>query len=115
ITFTNSRRFYTIYNVVNWYDNAGSQQYNSLQVSASKTYGRNLFFNTGWTWAKDLTDTQNTGAGFSGPVIQNQFDRASERGDNILDRTHRIYGNIIYNLPVGRGQRFLGNARSVVD
>jgi hypothetical protein len=115
IPFSNGRRFYPIYNTVNWYDNGGSQQYNSLQVSASKTYGKNLFFNTGWTWAKDLTDTQNTGASFSGPVIQNQFDRVSERGDNILDRTHRLYGNVIYTLPAGRGQRFLGNVPSVVN
>src|SRR5262249_789755 len=64
--FSPSRRFYPLYNQVIWYDNGGTQQYNALQVSASKTYGKNLFFNAGWTWSKDLTDTQNTNATFTG-------------------------------------------------
>ena len=115
IPFTASRRLYPIYNVITWYDNGGSQQYNALQVSASKTYGKNLFFNTGWTWAKDLTDTQNNGSSFSGPTIQNAYDRRSERGDNVLTRPHRVYVNAIYSLPFGRDQRFAGGANRVVD
>ncbi len=113
--FSNSRRIYPIFNVVNWHDNGGSQQYNALQVSASKTYGKTLFFNTGWTWAKDLTDTQNTGTGFSGPVLESQYDRAAERGDNVVTRPHRVYVSLIYNLPVGRGQHFLSGAPRILD
>src|SRR5262249_42151135 len=91
---------------VTWYDNGGTQQYNALQVSGSKTYGKNLFFNTGFTWAKDLTDTQNTNATFTGPMVQDQYNRRADRGDNILTRPVRVYINAIYALPVGRDQRF---------
>jgi hypothetical protein len=115
IPFTTNRRIYPIYNTVTWYDNGGTQQYNALQVSASKTYGKNLFFNTGWTWAKDLTDDQNNGSSFSGPSIQNAYDLRSERGNNVLTRPHRIYVNTIYTLPVGKSQRFLTNANRLVD
>jgi len=115
IPFTTSRRIYPVYNTVTWYDNGGTQQYNALQVSASKTYGNNLFFNTGWTWAKDLTDTQNNGSSFSGPTIQDAYNRRADKGDDVLTRPHRVYINAIYSLPVGKGQRFLGNASRLAD
>ena len=115
IPFTSARRFYPLYNNLTWYDNGGVQQYNALQVSASKTYGRSLMFNTGWTWAKDITDTQNTGSGFSGPTIQDQFNRAAERADNVLTRTQRVYANLIYALPVGRGQPFAANLPKALE
>jgi hypothetical protein len=115
IPFTNSRRIYPLYNTVTWYDNGGTQQYNALQVSASKSYGKSLFFNTGWSWAKDLTDTQNNGSSWSGPTIQNAHDRRAERGDDILTRPHRVYVNAIYNLPFGKDQRFLSNANRALN
>jgi hypothetical protein len=115
IPFTNSRRIYPIYNSVTWYENGGSQQYNALQVSAFKTYGKNIFFNAGWTWAKDITDDQNTGSGFSGQSLENPYNRAIERADNVLTRTHRVYASVIWALPVGRGQAALSHANGVVD
>ena len=113
--FSPSRRFYPLFNTVTWYDNGGTEQYNALQFSASKTYGKNLFFNTGFTWAKDLTDTQTTGAFAIGPPIQDQFNRRAERGNNLLTRPERLYVNTIYNLPVGRDQRFLKSANRYLD
>jgi hypothetical protein len=91
------------------------QQYNALQASASKTYGKNLFMNAGWTWAKDITDDQNTGSSFSGQTIENAYNRSAERADNVLTRTHRVYGNAIWALPVGRGQAALSNAHPVLE
>jgi hypothetical protein len=114
IPFSLKGRTYPIYNTVNWYDNGGNQQYNSLQVSVLRTYGRNLYFAAGWTWAKDLTDTQNT-AGFTGPQIQDADNRAAERGDNAITRKHRGYINAVYYVPVGRGQRFLSNSNWLLN
>jgi hypothetical protein len=115
IPFNTTRRTYPIFNAVTWYENGGVQQYNALQVSASKTYGKNLFLNTGWTWAKDITDDQNTGSSFSGQTIENAYSRAVERADNVLTRTHRVYANMIWALPVGRGQVALSNAQPVLE
>jgi hypothetical protein len=115
IPFTPSRYIYPNFYAVNWYDNGGTQQYNALQVSASKTYGKNLIFNTGWTWAKDLTDDQDNIAGFSGPVIQNAYDLRAERGNNTLTRPNQVYINSLYSLPVGKGQAFLSNTNRFAD
>ena len=110
--FSTGRRPYPLYSNIIWSDNGGNEFYNGLEVAATKKYGKNLSFGAGWTWARDLTDTQDGGAGgtqFGGQVIQNQFDRAAEKSDNALVLRHRGYAYGIYTLPFGRGQRFLGN------
>ena len=115
IHFSTSRRAYPLFNVVTWYDNGGTQQYNALQISAAKSYGKNLFFNTGFTWAKDLTDAQNTSASFTSPLVQDSFNRRADRGNNLLTRPLRLYINAIYSLPFGRDQRFGGRINPVLD
>ena len=112
--FNANRRPYPIYNNITWRENGGTQQYNSLQVSAQTHSNRGFTFRTGWTWAKDLTDTQD-GGGFAGPSIENQLDRRSERGDNVLTRTHRFYFAPIWDLPFGQKRRFLPDANRFVQ
>src|SRR5581483_6183317 len=74
--------------------------------------GNQLTFNAGYTWAKDLTDTQE--GTFSGPTIQNQFDRRAEYGNNLLTPTHRVFGYAIWHIPVGKGHRIL-NRGGIVE
>lgn len=115
VPFSTSRLFYPIYNQIIYADNGGNQQYNALEVAARKSAGKNLTFNAGWTWSKDITDTQNSTAYGGGQVIQNQFDRSSERANSSYSVPQRFYGYAIYTLPVGRTQRFLSTASPVVE
>ena len=105
--FANSRRPYPLFNNISYYDNGGDQRYDGLQTTISKNYGNSLTFNAGHTWAKDLTDTQE--GTFTGQTIQNQFDRRSERANNLLTASQRVYGYAIYQLPAGKGRRFLNH------
>jgi hypothetical protein len=115
IPFSAGRLFYPIYNQITYADNGGNQQYNALEVAARKSAGKNLTFNAGWTWSKDLTDTQNATAYGGGQLIQNQFDRRSERANSSYSVPQRFYGYVLYTLPIGRNQRFLSTAHPVVD
>jgi hypothetical protein len=103
--FAANRRPYPIFNSISYYDNGGNQHYHGLQATVAKNYGNSLTFNGGYTWAKDLTDTQE--GTFTGQTIQNQFDRRAEYGNNLLTPTHRVYGYAIYTLPFGKGRRYL--------
>jgi hypothetical protein len=105
ILFSNARRFYPIFNTITYYENGGNQRYQGLQATFAKNFGSQLTFNAGYTFAKDLTDTQE--GTFSGPIIQNQFDRRSEYGNNLLTPTHRVFGYAIWHIPVGKGHRIL--------
>ena len=102
--FTPSRYTYPQYNSVIWADNGGIENYNSLQVVARKTLDHGLSFKAGWTWAKDLTDTQDQ-TSYTGQVIQNTYDRAAEYGNATNVSRHRVFLNAIYDLPFGSAKR----------
>ncbi|MCX6621796.1 MAG: TonB-dependent receptor, partial [Acidobacteria bacterium] len=113
-----SRRPYPVYNRVIWADNGGNDVYNGLEMAAKRSQGKNLTYSGGYTWARDLTDTQDSGGGgsaYGGQVIQNQFDRRSERTNNGLMLKQRAFGYAIWVLPLGKGQRFLGKPNRVMD
>ncbi len=112
--FSNALRPYGLYNQVIFADTGGTQFYNALEMAAQKKFSRNLTFNTGWTWSKDLTDTQDAGGGgtaFGGQVIQDQFNRVVEKSNNAINVPQRFFGYALYTLPVGNGQRFLSGAK----
>jgi hypothetical protein len=118
IPFSTSRVPYRNYNQVIWTENGGNEFYNGLEVAATKRQGKNLTFGTGWTWARDLTDTQDSGGGgnsFGGQVIQDQFNRAVEKANNALVLKHRMFAYAVYYLPFGRGQRWMSSAKPWLD
>lgn len=112
--FSVSKRPYPLYNQVIWLDSGGNEDFNALEVSATKTYGKNLTFATGWTWAKDLTDVGNS-TSVRGVQIQNQFNREAERGNNPDTLPQRWFGYASYAIPVGDGQRFVSHASPLVN
>jgi hypothetical protein len=93
------------YSSIDWNENGGSEEYNALQVAATKTAGRNLIFSAGYTWARDLTD-QLDNDWITAQTIQNQFNRASEWGNNLFTPTQRFFTDAVYALPFGARQRF---------
>ena len=114
--FSSDRRPYPLYNQIIWSENGGNEAYHGLEVAATKKYGKNLSFGAGWTWARDLTDTQEVGgSSFGGQVIQDQFDRSAEKANNALVLRHRAFAHAVYALPFGRDQRFLSKAHAVVQ
>ena len=112
--FSVSELAYPNYNAVNWTQNGGVDNYNSFQVSFSKNTGHNLYVDTGLTVAKDLTDEQDLGTA-AGQAPENRFCIGCDYGHNGLTRRLDYYLNTKYMLPVGKGQRFLGNVNRLTD
>jgi hypothetical protein len=107
-----------LFGSINYYDNGGTDFYNALELSAQRRLGRNLTFNSGFTWAKDLTDAQDANGGgtpFASQLIQNQFCLTCEKSNNELVPPKRFFMYAVYSLPVGSGQRFLSNAHGIVQ
>ncbi|MGH9328228.1 MAG: carboxypeptidase regulatory-like domain-containing protein [Terriglobia bacterium] len=113
IPFSVSERPYPLYSNIDYADSGGNEFYNALEVELKKNYGRNLTFDTAWTWSKDLTDTQDGGSAGGGSVvgqvIQNPLNRAAEEGNSALSDPNRLYAYALYSLPIGQGQHFLSN------
>ena len=112
--FSLGRRPYPNYSDIIWTQNGGTEHYNALQLAARRTYSKALFLNTGYTWAKDLTNAQDQ-AGAVGVQPQDSYNLNAEYGPNGFVRAHRFFTNLVYTLPLGRGQRFLNNAPQPAD
>ena len=107
--FSTSEMTYPIYNSVLWGINGGRDNYNALQVTATKTYGQNIFLNTGLTWAKGLSDVSGGGGDFEGTAPENRYCLSCEYGNNPETRRLIGYLNSSFMLPFGRGQHFLND------
>jgi hypothetical protein len=116
--FSTDERPYHLFKNVTYADSGGTEFYNGLELAAEKRFSRNLTFSTGYTRAKDVTDTQDAGGGgatFGGQVIQNQFCRVCEKANNQIVPTQRYFGYALYSLPVGNGQRLFSSAHGILQ
>ena len=73
-----------------------------------------MLFNFAWTWSKNLNDADEVGTTEGGPTLENAYDRRRERADSPYVPRHRIVSSLVWELPVGRGKRFL-NHGGLVD
>lgn len=86
--------------------------YNSFQVSVSKDYSHGLSLQAFYTFAHSIDDASASlnvaEAVNEAPTSQDIFDRKGDRGRSGFDIRHNFVGNIVYELPFGRGSRILG-------
>lgn len=89
---------------------SGGSNYNGLQFKATGQIG-GLNLTGSYTYSHSLDDSSDAlapGAGNSG-LPRNSFDLRSEYGSSPFDVRHRGTVAASYNLPIGRGGRFLQN------
>ncbi|MGH9469014.1 MAG: TonB-dependent receptor [Terriglobia bacterium] len=113
--FTPKALPYQDYIFVSWADNGATDNYNGLQLAAKRSYGKNLFLNGGFTWAKDLTNFQDASCFECQNNIQNAYDRAADYGNSSTYPAKSFFAQVVYTLPFGQGQYLLGSAPKLVD
>jgi len=96
-------RPYPQFTGVSYTTNEGYSWYHSLQTRFEKRLSAGYTVSVAWTWSKFMEAT-----GFL-----NETDPRPERVISDQDRTHRLVVTGIYELPFGRGRRFLGSTRGV--
>jgi hypothetical protein len=97
---------YPALGTITYATNGGVQNWNSLQLAAVKHLGKDLTFQAGFTWARDLTD-QLDNNWIYGQQIQNQFDLRSEYAHNNFTPDKRFVAEAVYALPFGKGRPWL--------
>jgi hypothetical protein len=92
-----------------WYME-GVASYNALQADLTKRFSSGLVFRADYTFSKNLDD----GSGVASSQAQNQNQSVMDPrhplrdyGRSALDFRHQGSGNFSYELPFGRGKRFL--------
>jgi hypothetical protein len=86
-------------------DPVGYTWYHSMQTRVEKRMSRGVTFQAGWTWSKLMEAL----------TFRNDSDPRPEEVISDQDYTHRFTLNGIFELPFGRGKRFLGDAGRALD
>lgn len=113
-SFSSSSRPYPNYFSIAYADNGGVDNYNSLQLFAKRPYGKNLVVNAGFTLAKDLTNVQDN-SGFGGSQIQDAYNLNSDYGNSGAYVGKNFFAQVVYTLPLGKGQKYLANSGKATD
>ncbi len=99
--FAQSRRPYPLFNNILYADNGANSQYSGLQTQVQKRFSHGLMFTSAWTWAKYLSEVDDTGNAELNTVIENSYDRRRDRGDVYAVPRHQWTNQVLYNLAWG--------------
>jgi hypothetical protein len=96
------------------FDNSGQTTYDGLTLEFRRRFSRGLLMQVNYTFSKALSNmySNNQDLADQPATIRDQKFR---RGVTPFDVTQSFKANFIYELPVGRGQQFMGGARGWVD
>lgn len=107
--FIDKPRPFPQYPGISYFTNGAGHQYNGLTVEAERAFSHGLYFQTSWTWARDVFDLER------GQALENPFDRRREVAVSQDIPTHRYNLNFIYEFPFGRGRPFLSGASRLTN
>ncbi len=102
--FTASERPYPVFNNIIYADNGANMLYSGLQTQVSKRFTKGLMFMSTWTWAKELSDIDDTGYDDLNTQIENAYDRRRDRGNVYAVPRHQWMNNFLYDLPFGHNR-----------
>ena len=104
-----SRRPYPQYGPFTSIEDHGNSTYESLQLKAEKRLSHGLMFLSAFTYGKSINDQPEICC--NGPWPQNSYNLKSEKGLSDFDNRFRWVSSFDYELPVGKGRRFLNSSR----
>jgi outer membrane receptor protein involved in Fe transport len=105
--YTEKPRPFPRYPNINYVDNGATHDYHGVTIEAERRFSAGVFFQLAYTRARDI--------GNDSGVIENPFDLERERGGDLTTPAHRFTSALMYELPFGRGKKWLTAAPRLVD
>lgn len=90
----------------------GTGNYDGLQVKVDRRFSQGLSFLASYTWSHCLDLASE---GDSGIPVLNFYNRKADYGNCDFDFRHVFTLSSVYELPVGRGKRFLASAGGIAN
>jgi len=92
--------------------------YHAMNVKVERSVS-DMTLLAGYTWSKNM-DVKSAAAGVSGDSagwvgVMNPRDYRRDYARSSYDATHRFVASLVYEIPVGRGKRFLGSTGKAAD
>lgn len=109
--------FHPQYGALASYSSIGQSLYHAGTVSVRQRLGTALTFDFNYTLSHSLDDASGlqTGGGFGALFIQNPILQSEWYANSDFDIRHLINANSIWELPFGRGRRFLSGANNFTE
>ncbi|PWU03276.1 MAG: TonB-dependent receptor [Terriglobia bacterium] len=94
---------------LNGYTTEGISNYHAFQTGVTRRFGQGLTFNFNYTWSHMLSNQDSSGWGTlqGATPYQRAYDPMANYGNSNFDVRHMFKGHMSYNLPFGRGRRFV--------
>ena len=105
--FTADRRPYPQFVNATYYRNDGESKFNAVTLEAMRRVGQ-LTFDTHWTLASSYSSFQS-GSNFESPY------RTPVMGRDQYTPRQRYVANVTWEMPFGKGRRFMNNANPVLN
>ena len=94
--------------------NGGKSRYNALQLKYEYRMRRGLMLLSSFTWSKAKDNGSGSLEG-QGQGPQNFYDLEDSYGTSFYDQPYNSTTSFVWELPFGRGKRWLSDANGVVD
>jgi hypothetical protein len=104
-------RPYQPFGPINFYENGQTGNTQQLQLSALRRFSSGLSFEVEYSWTKML---DNGGSPYGGTPTDNLNVRL-DRGNDPSIRQQYLVANYVYDLPFGKGQRFLSSLKRPIN
>jgi hypothetical protein len=107
--YVDKPRRFPNYPDVGYFDNGAGHQYHALTLQAQRKPKNGFYYQVFWTWARDIGDAED------GDTPEDSWNRLRDRTWWERLPTHRLSGNMMYDLPFGKGRPLLSNAGRIVN
>jgi hypothetical protein len=112
-TLVADHRPFPCWSVIQSVANLAASNYNAATLEVSRHSGKSLTFDASYTLTRDLSNaggaTPNAFAVAGGTFLTDRFHPGLDYGNVIYDRRHRFLVTYLYDLPFGKGERWLNS------
>lgn len=105
--FISKPRRFPSYPAITYISNGGGHQYHSFTAEVERRFARGLSYQFSYVLARDIGDLER------GESPENAYDRKRERAVWLDIPTHRLTGNFVWQLPIGKGRRLKAPNRAL--
>jgi hypothetical protein len=113
-----ARRPNQSFGAITWVDPVGQNNYNGLSVRAEHKFSQGLYLLNSFTWGKAMGDSEQALEYYSsltGANPQNINNLVGEYGPSSYDVKLIDVTSIVYDLPFGKGRRYMNGMSRVFD
>jgi hypothetical protein len=106
------REFGARFAEIDYKTSGGTSHYNSLQTTLNRRFNTGLSLAGTYSWSHDIG---NTGGSNEANTAGNPFNFRADNGSNNFDIRQSFNMTTLYEMPFGKGKKYMGNMSKPVD